>query len=276
MDGPVAQIVALTCHANAALQGRAAADFFPGNSTTRFCERIRFVETVYHAGKPPSQRDVAATPGEWFAWLKEKRGDFLRLFCQPGGNKDFSDRMTAGLIGGGRRWIMDSLHPKKFSRLWGMRWEVGDQQAQDQRIWRVDYVHYAGGQISKQAPQHRPLSALKAEMHEALRDIHGFSARHKCDPFTENFAKALETLMSDGKKRHGYYGDLAPPGLLPPEAQTLLDACQPAWVFGAMGSWNDMAFEAAAQQEYERLSDRLFDVVNDAIAASASATGERA
>ena len=42
MNGPLAQIVALACHANAAFREGKAPPFFPQNSTCRFCDRVSF------------------------------------------------------------------------------------------------------------------------------------------------------------------------------------------------------------------------------------------
>jgi hypothetical protein len=63
---------------------------------------------------------------------------------------------------------------------------------------------------------------------------------------------------------------LAPDGCLTPLAIWLLDACQSAWVFGGMGSWNDMAFQGEVQVEYVRMSERLFLTLNEAIQAAAN------
>jgi hypothetical protein len=43
VNHPIAQFVALTCHANAFLRGRVVRRFFPTNSTCTFCDRVRFV-----------------------------------------------------------------------------------------------------------------------------------------------------------------------------------------------------------------------------------------
>ena len=82
----------------------------------------------------------------------------------------------------------------------------------------------------------------------------------------------METLDSGGEKRHGYHKDLAPDGCLPPLAVCLLDACQTAWVFGGMGSWNDMMFGGDAQAEYVRTSERLFLTLGEVIRAAANAS----
>jgi hypothetical protein len=106
----------------------------------------------------------------------------------------------------------------------------------------------------------------------ALRDIYGFAERHSCEEFTQCFARALDTIDSRGQSLHGYHVDLAPDGLLCVEARTLLDACQSAWVFGLMGSWNDIGFDGDDHQEYERVSDQLFSAIHEAIVAGVNST----
>jgi hypothetical protein len=69
-----------------------------------------------------------------------------------------------------------------------------------------------------------------------------------------------------------FHEDLAPDGGLPPLAVSLLDACQSAWVFGGMGSWNDLAFQGDVQAEYDRTSERLFLALAQVIRAAANAS----
>lgn len=54
-------------------------------------------------------------------------------------------------------------------------------------------------------------------------------------------------------------------GLLPAEGQQLLSTANSAWVFGGMGWWNDMSFEGETQQQYDELSDRLYQLLNEAV-----------
>ena len=62
-----------------------------------------------------------------------------------------------------------------------------------------------------------------------------------------------------------YHGDIAPKGLLPKSAYQLLTAAQAAWVFGGMGSWNDLGFQGQDQQTYDKLSEELYQLLNAAI-----------
>jgi hypothetical protein len=70
----------------------------------------------------------------------------------------------------------------------------------------------------------------------------------------------------------GYHKALCPDGSLSDLAASMLKAAQAAWVFGGMGSWNDMGFDGDVQMEYGRLSDSLFNLLNEAIEAAATSS----
>jgi hypothetical protein len=89
-----------------------------------------------------------------------------------------------------------------------------------------------------------------------------------CGSFADCFGKAIESLTGTDDPKHGYHRNLAPIGLLSDQAARTLDACQASWVFGGMGSWNDLGFDGEDQRLYERGSERLFRAINAAIAAA--------
>jgi len=156
------------------------------------------------------------------------------------------------------------------SEFWTARWSVANQNAPHKRIWRVTYACVSKAKASPSSGQ--DLTKVTNELDEALKDIRAFSDKQKMDGFTKCFDEALDTIATKGRNRHGYHQDLVPNGLPPYEATMLLDACQKAYVFGGMGSWNDMGFQGEDQKAYERVSDRLFAAVNSAIEAAASST----
>jgi hypothetical protein len=272
MNGCIAQIVALTCHGNAVLQGREIPSFFPANSTCQFCEYVRFVEVKKRLLGKPKEQTIAPTPNEWFSYLKTRRATEVRLSRMPQNEKEVQDRMLAGFVGGGGTWSIEVVFPNGHSEFWLARWEVGNQNAQDRRVWRVTYGQVAKGTT---AVLDIDLVRVRTQLLAALNDIRSFSMRQRCDGFTECFQRAIESLTTP--QRHGYHRDLAPANVLVPEAEAILDACQSAWVFGGMGSWNDMGFDGDDGREYDRVSEQLFVAVTDAISAAAtsSAQGQR-
>lgn len=261
MNGPVAQCVALVCHANAVLDGRRGV-YFHGNCTARFCDSIAFAEDV-PGGEP---RMLADAPDAWFAFLERGGFERLRLARFAQNRPLLSDRMSSGFVGGGETWMMLALRAGGDCEAWQGFWRVWDQKARDQRIWRVAYVR-APAPAPAQADS---LAAARRELAEALEDIHAFAERNRCGGFIECFASARGVLAGTPGTKRSVHRDLAPEGMLGTDALAVLDACQHASVFGGMGSWNDQSFDGAEREAYERVSERLFRAVNRAIAAAAN------
>jgi len=259
MNGPIAQCVALVCHANAVLGGKRGL-YFQGNSTARFCDRIEFAEQA-----PDGRVTVLAeNPDTWFTYLARSGVAGLRLARAPQGRPLASDRMSAGFVGGGEVWTIEAMRPGGQPESWQAYWNVWNRKAPGQRIWRVTYARGAASATGEADS----LPAARAELAAALDEIHAFAERNQCGGFTEAFAEARGALAGAPDAKRGFHGDLAPEGVLGGDAVAMLDACQHASVFGGMGSWNDQSFDGAEGEAYERVSERLFRAVNRAIAAA--------
>jgi len=109
---------------------------------------------------------------------------------------------------------------------------------------------------------------------ENLQAIGGFAGRQKMDGFAKAFEAGLTALSSTEPGAGGH--ELTPDSALPPPAAQLLNAVQAAWVFGGMGSWNDVGFEGDDQRVYEQLSEDLYQLLNAAIIAAANASAPSA
>lgn len=270
MNGTISQIVALTCYGNAYLLGRPGQPLFPANSTCQFCEQVLFLShrtSIF--GKTKVTR-IAQNPDSWFTYLKAHDALGIRLSCMPQNKPGISDRMSAGFVGGGGTWTMEVIFSHGVSEFWIARWAVGNERAPDKRIWRVTYERVAKGKSTP--PLVLDLAKTMNELVESLNDIHTFALQQGLDGFAKCFEYALDTINTQGQHRHGYHQDITPNDFIAEEAAILLDACQSAWVFGAMGSWNDLGFEGEDQQRYDRVSGRLFHVVNRAIEQAATST----
>ena len=264
MVGTIAQLVALACHGNASLRGSAPSSNLLGtNSTCQFCEYVRFVRIGKTWLGKPKDIPVADSPEAWFSWLRSQDASGIRLEHQPSQDPRLPDRMTAGFVGGGGR---TSLTVRRGGALdiWLARWEVGDQQAKNRRIWRVTYeliTTLSGTTFATPSPQEAHLG-----LEHALRDIRDFADAEQNELFVKCFDAALASL-TDHSQRNGYHRDLYPEGTLSITSSALLDAAQPAWVFGGMGSWNEQCFKNTPE-EYARVSAQLYDAVLHAICAA--------
>jgi len=276
MLGSVAQAIALTAYGNAVLQGAHAADgahFYPSNSVFQFCECVSFVDTAGTLGTT-SSTEWAKDPIRWFERLKQKEVHALRLhYGSQGGRTVGSDqvpeRMLAGFVGGGGRWLIEAID-RSGSDYWEARWELGDRSRSDRRIWRVTYGRIAADQPTN-AHLSQDLGALKRALETALREIGSYARAHQLVNFATLFECSRAQLSADAPGDGADYPDLAPPGQLALTAQQLLAASQVAWVFGGMGSWNDYSPPQADAQEYKRVSEQLFALLNQSYAAAANA-----
>src|ERR1051325_221752 len=109
MNGPIAQIVALTCHANAFLRGMHAPMFFPDNSTCKFCDWVKFVTVSRTLFGKSRETTVAGDPNNWFQHLKADNIIGVRLSCTPQNKPGISDRMASAFVGGGGTWAMEAF-----------------------------------------------------------------------------------------------------------------------------------------------------------------------
>ncbi len=269
MQGPLAQLVALTCYGNSAIRGQLVPTFFPVNSTCQFCEFVKFIAGGELVNGERKVATMAETPDQWIRGLQVRGVTGLRLRQRPQSNPKISDRMSAGFVGGGRLWSIEGLRTSGSSEFWRDKWEVGGRNSPEKRIWRVTY-----GLCEVSATEPYPLRSLEEivpDLRLSLADIRAFSETQGLEYFNKCFDDALRAL-DDPEADVGYHKDLAPDGCLNRTAAALLKAAQSAWVFGGMGSWNDMGFQGEEQKTYERISDELFDLLNKAIEVAATSS----
>ena len=268
MNLHVAQVAALVCHANASLSGRDIGPFFPGNSTCMACEQVTFILPEEFSPRALDELEVVGTPNEWFAFLRASGARGVRLVHVPSGDPKFADRTTVA-FGGGGLWALEVVYDGDRSECWSARWKWWNRTAEDNRIWRVSYSRLE--MEAKPVGTLASLTDIAGRLNKSLREIHDFAERCQVG-FTQSFANALSTLDSKGRRRHGPITDFAPHGFLSAQATIILDAVQPAWVFGAMGSWNDVTVDDADSAEYEKVSEQLYQALVEAVVTAANST----
>jgi hypothetical protein len=219
--------------------------------------------TLHGDPRSATENLFADDPVQWVAKLRDVGTIGLRIHHFASNNPQITDRMSVGLVGGGGRWLIETLHPR-VSDLWEARWLVGNREDAEQKIWDVAYcrIDHDRARLSFSGES---LTTLKNDLELALSIIDAFATRKNLESFAKAFRAAKNALSSDQPLSKAYHSDLAPTPDVPLRAKQLLAAAQIAWVFGGMGSWNDMAFEGQDQQEYVRISDDLFSLLNRVI-----------
>jgi hypothetical protein len=263
MQGTILQVLVLVTHGNLFLSGQPPADFFPQHNAFKFTEVVKFVD-LSRDGNTWKENLFAATPNDWLSKLQRRRCTGLKVDRISTDREDISDRMSVAFIGGGGRWIIEAVCPDG-SDYWEAKWEIGNQQHPDRKIWRVTYGRIAHSQKSSitSAP---PIDHLSDELSHTLQNAITFSKKHKLnDWFTQSFEAGYSALQSGSEPA---LNGVALKGQLPLAASRLIAASQAAWVFGGMGSWNDLGFDGDEQVKYTTISDDLFRIINSSLVAT--------
>ena len=262
MQHSISQVAALVVHGNAFLRGDDVPGFWPGNSTYRFCETVSFV--TFSALGPHA---YAPDPLRWFEQLRADGVLGLRLRYGASPLSRISDRMSVALMGGGGSWIVETVKHGSLDE-WRSEWKLGDRDHPQKKIWHVTY-----GRTREDGPLVAPRpgqSSVRGELTSTLAAVSQFAWRKELDAFARLFDQALQALQSDDPLAGQFHSDLAPAAALGLPSRQLLGAASAAWVFGGMGSWNDLGFEGVDGRTYEALSERLFAAIVRAIVEGAN------
>lgn len=269
MQLPILRALAMVAVGNAALCGRSISGFYPGDPLFSHSTSLDFL-TPREGG---ALKHVAHGPDDWFGKLKKRECRGLRLHNAPMQQNQklghIDPRLLVGMVGGGPRWMIEAVYGD-HSELWEGFDRVGDKNAADKKIWLSAYVLI--GEAASAESVDTNIKGASIDLRDALLSIEGVARAMNGAPFAEVFVAARETL--DGK-------DLPYPleflrfTQMKPEAARLLKAAGRGWVFGAMGSWNDVVPEAALKARYESASKVLFDALQRAVLVTANSTYRR-
>jgi len=236
MNGELLQLITLVAHGNRFLVDPTATPPDPHSLTAfRYDRSVAF--------------DGADDARSWLTAVRERGGARLSLDAEP------VDPHLVAFANAGRWWIWTS-----DGEAWRGEWAVTDPDAPNHRIWTARFRRFEPGA----APVTRVPSAARAGLEQALAKASTFAANYTTG-FKEWFDNGSKALHSSRPtfKRHD---DLVPDGGYGLAARQVLAAAQAAWVFGGMGSWNDLVFDDdAVAQEYTEVSVRLFGALLDAI-----------
>lgn len=259
MRAQIAQLAALVMHGNAKLDYGHDPAGFVGHSSTEMCNSVTFCDATDRA-----MPIVAESIADFFGTLDETGTLHLQLHYHPASKLITGDRMLAGFINTGGRWLIEQCVGFK-SDLWESNWEPIGQR------WIAEY-----GRIQASAPASpklntEPLEPLVGEMLDVVTRLAEVAAVNDLPDFAAQFEASAELLESFDPPEPGTYPDLAPTGLLTVEARQLLSAIDEAWVFTAEESWNDVRIEKKLP-DYQNLSDELYRLLTRGLCAVANST----
>jgi hypothetical protein len=253
MNGELAQIIAIATHGSMWLRDRRSVDlnaFVAGNSTFQYVAHMNF--------------DGAGALPEWLAARADDGVERLWLAHAPlaadGG--PLSPHLAAAFAGGGSGAIL--APGSRTSTMWRATWGVTDRDAPDRRIWSATY-RYLEVDV---APVRPAVEATANRLVEALKAARAFAAEMSLGHWASWFAEALSQWEEPGRTPK-FHADLFPPGLFEERAVRLASMAQSSYVFGGMGSWNDLMFDGAAERRtYADVSSELYAAMLEGFAAA--------
>jgi len=254
VQGPIAQIVALTIAGNAALKGKSVSGFWPGCSVFRHNQRVDFA-IVEKTGDAPIERPYAADPVEWFGKLAER--GILSLVLHHATERD-DDRKFVGLVGGGGRWLMEARTDGPASDYWEGRWSFSEASQPGAGKWLTRYGRIAENwdRIANVAPA---IEQMRSELERQLSEIAAFADREVDKHWGDWFRKGLAALRDPNPLHDNFHHDIDWTHSLPLAYVQSLAGVMKGWAFGGMGSWNDTGPRRKEMlNEYENRTERLY------------------
>ena len=260
MSGELAELIALVAHGNAYLCGlRQAAKLTRSNSTFQYVESVRFVRR----SRLRRAATVATTTADWFQALESSGAKRISLVARAD-----ADRNLVGLANAGTGAML--VHLQGASDVWTGTWSVTSPRAPDDRIWSVVYEGRRALRGAR-APS-VDVSAARERLRDVLTEAEFLAAgKRGLGGFASWFGDARR-LLDDPDPTPPYHPDLLPDVGYTLAARQLLASAARAWVFGGMGSWNDVYLEdERSRTEYERVSGDLWHAVLNGLCGAVNA-----
>ncbi|WNC22969.1 hypothetical protein RHG98_03665 [Thermosynechococcus sp. PP22] len=256
MQESIAQDINLVLWGNAVL-GAIAADN-PSREELEFPQPATFLD-LRKEDSSWRQMPYAPDPMTWLERLRGEGAEALQLLYEASQNSEIPDRIAIVFPGGGGHWLVEVVKSTGCD-YWRSRWRWSER---DQR-WEVAYGRILCNHPRLASPMRTiPPDTIRAELLTHLDRMTEFAANHDQETFARTFDLTRQMLNSCGSLT----GEERPwpVSRLAELCQQLLSAVEVAWVFGGMGSWNDLTFSGDSQTEYETLSDTLYQLLNTAI-----------
>jgi hypothetical protein len=205
------------------------------------------------------RRKTVQGTAAWLAAMHENEVNGMLLVTQLPTPCDLPPHVSPGFADGGSWGLLAQGSGR--STLWTVGWNVDSATQPTSELWDLTAT---GHPLNRpQQPPVAPLKAARSTLEWALQLTEQFAARELHD-WAPRFVKA-QTILDDAEPSPPYHRDLLPSHASLPRRQLAAAAMQ-AWVFGGIGSWNDVLLpDEAHPGKHGMITRELYDAVLSAI-----------
>lgn len=179
---------------------------------------------------------LAKSPNEWFQYLKNE--GYNRLYLIYNGNSNPS-------------WKFLALKEEKYDK-WS--YKVVMEHGGPKNFYFIEKSELGLPEITVIS-----LEETKIKLKKMLEEMIAFAIKIELKNWQSIFERAKFRLSNKHVEQILIKGFL-PEGCYKIEAKQIISACDEAWVFGGMGSWNDIN-PGQNGQEYRQLTDKLYSTL---------------
>ncbi len=207
--------------------------------------------------------EVSFTEGEnqphssWRDWIEQRRANGDQRLMMVSAPVAGSEWQTSGFAGGGAPSAIATLGTDR-PLLWRPEWKVERRRSQSR--WRVIYTGYEYTPAMQAGHQFIAMSDMFVQLGKALWQIGQLAEEIGEGFWKQNFFDPAIEMLDDRTPSRKFAFELPP--VYTDDSWRLLNAIYKSWVFGGMGSWNDVppysAHENGKSEEYDRCSGELY------------------
>ena len=211
---------------------------------------IKFVEKIPKLLQ--YKRDIISeNPNDWFKYLKKKNISRLFLNYHERSEKKVKSTLDSILDKTENSWNIIAQRNGTYD-IWNLKRQL--ENADD-----MHYYYPIASNIELKEIKYPKLDTTKLYLKEILTDLVNFTKRNELNNWTNVFNHSLDLLVNNNPL------DLLSEDFLPKssykiEALQILAACDNSWVFGGMGSWNDVV-NVDNYDLYLRLTANLYNTL---------------
>ena len=252
MISTIQRLVALATYANVTLNGMKES-FDLEQLLAHNCYSMEFIERP-PMNIPGSSKKIASDAGAWISTLLDSEAKGVLLLFMDTKQHGLPDHITSAFVGGGSHWMVivkyhDTNHLYSF-------------EGRNSGSLKDQFVL-----LDREFPNQTSTSTVadsRIRIDNVLESLVDFARSHE---HSSHWAAIFENAKRVLNESTPGNPDFIPSGIYSLDSHRLIEAAFQSWVFGGMGSWNDLAFNAADQERYMTLSDDLYKSICTAIIA---------